>query len=64
MNELLPLPILARYLRVSQSWLRKEAQSGRLPAVDAGGGRYLFSRVAVERVLLDRAQQTEATSCK
>lgn len=59
MSELLPLPILARYLRVSQSWLREEAEAGRLPAVAAGRGRYLFSRVAVERVLLKHHQSVQ-----
>ena len=57
MSDLLPLPILARYLRVSPTWLRQEAETGRLPAVRAGRGQYLFSRPLVERELLKRAEQ-------
>jgi hypothetical protein len=51
------LPILARHLRVSQTWLRQEADTGRIPSLPAGRGRYLFSRAAVEKVLAQRAAE-------
>ena len=61
-NELLTLPQLARRLKVSQRWLRDEAEAGRIPCLNAGSGRYLFSSTAVERALLERANRaTEAT---
>ena len=53
--DLLSLPALARALRVTQGWLRAEAEAGRIPALPAGKGRYLFSRVAVETALTQRA---------
>ena len=53
--DLLSLPALARALRVTQGWLRAEAEAGRIPALPAGNGRYLFSRVAVETALTQRA---------
>lgn len=59
MSDLLPISLLARYLRVSPAWLRAEAEAKRLPAIDAGKGQFLFSRETVERVLLERAQQHE-----
>ena len=55
--DLISLPILARHLRVSQTWLRQEAQAGRIPALPAGRGRYLFSRSAVEKALAERAAE-------
>jgi hypothetical protein len=54
--ELLSLPILARNLRVSQTWLRQEAEAGRIPSLAAGRGRFLFSRSAVEAALVERAR--------
>jgi hypothetical protein len=53
-SNLLALPAMARYLKVTQAWLRREAQAGRIPALDANG-RLLFNCEAVERVLADRA---------
>jgi len=55
--DLISLPILARHLRVSQTWLRQEAEAGRIPSLPAGRGRYLFSRSAVEKVLAERAAE-------
>ena len=55
-NELLTLPRLARRLGVSQSWLRQEAASGRIPCL-AARGRYLFSESAVRSALLQRAER-------
>jgi len=46
---------MARHLRVSQTWLKSEAAAGRVPALPAGNGRYLFSRAAVENALTQRA---------
>ncbi|MCD4728169.1 MAG: helix-turn-helix domain-containing protein [Pirellulales bacterium] len=62
-NELLTLPAMARALRVTQRWLRREVEAGRLPAVNADS-RFLFSRLAVERALLERADCMEAASCR
>jgi hypothetical protein len=62
-RELLALPAMARTLRVTQRWLRREVEAGRLPAVKADT-RLLFSRSAVERALLERAERTEAAPCK
>lgn len=47
---------MARRLGVTTSWLRAEAAAGRLPCVRAGE-QFLFAVDAVERVLLERAQQ-------
>jgi len=54
-SVLLALPMMARRLRVSQHWLRSEADAGRIPHIRAGGTRYLFSPAAVEAILADRA---------
>ena len=62
-NELLTLPAMARALRVTQRWLRSEVEAGRLPAIKADA-RLRFSRAAVERALLKRAERTEAAPCK
>ncbi len=56
--ELLTLPGMAQALRVTQGWLRREVEAGRVPAVRAES-RFLFSRAAVERALLERAEQAE-----
>jgi hypothetical protein len=53
-GDLLSLPAMARHLRVTQGWLRAEANAGRVPVLDAGG-RLLFNVPAVERVLAERA---------
>jgi len=58
-NELLTLPAMARAIRVTQRWLRREVEAGHLPAVRADS-RFLFSRAAVERALLERAEHGEA----
>lgn len=54
-SQLLSLPAMARQLRVTQRWLRDEADAGRLPHIKAGK-RYLFAADAVEAALLDRAR--------
>lgn len=48
------LSSLARMLRVPASWLRAEAEAGRLPHLKAGT-RLLFDADTVARVLRDRA---------
>lgn len=53
-DELLALPDLARRLRVPASWLKREADEGRLPHVRAGRQR-LFNLAAVAALLADRA---------
>ncbi|MCO6436710.1 MAG: hypothetical protein J5J06_06445 [Phycisphaerae bacterium] len=59
MNEthpprLLPLGNMARRLRVTATWLRAEAEAGRLPALRADK-RFLFVPELVEAVLAERA---------
>jgi len=56
-SDLISLSALARRLRVSQAWLRNEADARRIPALKAGKARYLFSLAVVEKVLLERAAQ-------
>lgn len=53
---LVTLPQLARRYGVPASWLKAEADSGRLPAVRAGSQR-LFNLEVVELVLAERAAQ-------
>ena len=48
---LLPLPAMARQLRVSRRWLREEAEAGRLPCVKVGASKYLFAPPVVEAAL-------------
>ena len=62
---LLSLGRMARRLGVTQSWLRSEAERGRVPSVPAGN-RYLFNVTAVEAVLAERAasgEVKEGASC-
>ena len=53
-NELLPLGTMAAMIGVTQKWLRGEAESGRLPHLNAGG-RLLFDEATIQRLLRDRA---------
>ncbi len=53
---LMPLGPAARLLSVPSTWLRAEADAGRLPHLRAGS-KYLFDVDAVERLLLERARQ-------
>ena len=59
--SLLPLQIMARRVFVSAAWLRAEAEAGRIPHLQAGS-RFLFDPKTVERVLLERAQQTKESA--
>lgn len=54
--DVLPLARMARRLGVTQTWLRSEADAGRVPCLRAGR-RYLFAAAAVESVLAERAAQ-------
>jgi hypothetical protein len=49
---------MARRLRVPVRWLKAEAETGRIPHVKAERV-LLFDPEAVERVLLERAQQAK-----
>lgn len=59
-----PSPIhlgqMARRLGVTSRWLRAECEAGRVPHLKAED-RFLFDPDAVERVLLERARQCEAS---
>lgn len=46
---------MARRLRVPQSWLRGEAEGGRVPCLRAGR-QILFEPDATERVIVERAR--------
>ena len=58
-SKLLPVGPMARRLRVSVKWLREEAAAGRVPHLQADRA-ILFDPDTVERVLVERAQRTEA----
>lgn len=47
---------LARHLRLSASWLKAEANAGRIPSLKAGNRR-LFNVEAVRRTLAHRAAE-------
>lgn len=61
--RLLPLRAMAGRLRVTATWLRREAEENGLPHVKADR-QLLFDPELVEGILQDRAQQPqrEATS--
>jgi hypothetical protein len=59
-TTLLPLGLTARALAVPATWLRAEADAGRLPCLRAGKA-YLFDVGLVERLLLERARQSVPT---
>ena len=56
-SKLLPIGPTARRFRVPVTWLREEANAGRVPHLKAGRS-ILFDPEAVEAVLLERARQT------
>ena len=58
---LLPLPLMARRLRVSTKWLANEAKAGRVPCLPTGSG-FLFAPDALEAALARRAAQTEGAA--
>jgi excisionase family DNA binding protein len=55
--QLLSLPALADALKLPESWLKAEADAGRLPHLRIGK-RYRFNRDAVLRALAERAAQS------
>ena len=54
-HSIIAIGVLARKLKVKTSWLRAEADAGRLPHIKAGD-TILFDPVTVERILLERAR--------
>jgi hypothetical protein len=54
MDELCSLARMANHLRVTQSWLKKQADSGRVPCLKAGK-QLLFNPTAVIQTLARRA---------
>jgi hypothetical protein len=57
--QLVPINVAARWLRVPVSWLRAEAEAGRIPCLRAGK-TILCDFAAVEAALLERARQGKA----
>jgi hypothetical protein len=55
-DRILNLPRMARRLGVTQVWLRREAEGGRVPALQAGS-RFLFEPEAVEDAVARRAAE-------
>lgn len=60
--DILPLPSMARLLRVPQKWLQDECDAGRIPHLKTGSG-YLFDVPTVERAILARLRES-ATPAK
>lgn len=56
-DKLIPLPAMARRLRVPAKWLRAEAEAGRVPHLRADRA-LLFDPETVQRILLERARMT------
>jgi len=59
-ESLLSLARMAHCLGVPQTWLRQEADAGRIPHLKAGS-RYLFNPKAVEPLLIERAAKQADT---
>ena len=58
-TNLFPLRAMARVARVPATWLKAEAEAGRIPHLKAGA-RMLFHAPTVERILLERATRSDA----
>ncbi len=56
-NKPLNVRVMARYLGVPATWLRAEAEAGRIPHLRAGSV-LLFDREAVEKIILERLRHT------
>jgi hypothetical protein len=56
-----PLKSMARLLRVTEPWLRSEAEAGRIPHLKAGE-QLLFNPELVEQLILRRASQMEVAN--
>ena len=59
-NNLTKIGQMARILGVTVSWLREEAEAGRIPHLRAGD-RFLFHRQTVLDVLTERAAKVGET---
>lgn len=55
--QLLSLPALAEALKLPESWIKAEADAGRIPHLKIGK-RYRFNRETVLAVLAQRAAQS------
>jgi hypothetical protein len=53
-NRLLPLFAMARRLHVTNKWLRREAEAGRLPCLKADK-QILFNPAIIEPLIVKRA---------
>lgn len=53
--RLIGLSALSRRYGIPPTWLREEAEEGRIPCVKTGQG-FLFDLQAVEHALIERAQ--------
>ena len=53
-TKVIPIGAMARILKVKSSWLRAEAEAGRIPHVTAGD-QILFNPSTVIDLLADRA---------
>jgi excisionase family DNA binding protein len=58
-SNLLTVAALARRLGLSATWLKNEAEAGRVPSLRMGRS-LRFNAMAVERALLSRASGDEA----
>jgi excisionase family DNA binding protein len=56
-QQLLSLPALAEALKLPESWIKAEADAGKLPHLKIGM-RYRFNRDAVVRALAERAARS------
>lgn len=52
-HDIVPLPNMARMLRVGPEWLKQQAEEGSVPAIQAGDV-WLFNPEATKAVLADR----------
>lgn len=58
MEQVVTVRKLSRLTRLPMTWLREEADAGRLPCLRVGR-RLLFNPAAVEAALAERAASTE-----
>lgn len=59
--EILTLSEVARFLCRSESSVRQNADSGRIPCTRTEGGQRIFRRKDVERFAAERAKKNEVT---
>jgi len=57
-EQLISLPALAKELNLPKSWLKSEADAGRLPHLKVGK-RYRFNHAVIIRILAERAGRHE-----